>query len=103
MATIATRDLPADRALDRKAMSAIRGCGAPWAYGWIRPVVAGNAGGAAPVFDFIEINNTFNADQMINQFQSIDIRNAVSNAAIDVSVDGDASNAQGKQASLPGA
>ncbi|MGV3652627.1 MAG: hypothetical protein ACO1N5_00280 [Noviherbaspirillum sp.] len=98
MATITIKDLPANRALDRKAMSAIRGCGAPWVFGWIRPHIAGNSGGAAPVFNFIEINNTFNADQMINQFQSIDIRNAAPNATIDVAVDGNASNAQGRQA-----
>ena len=98
MATITIKDLPANRALDRKAMAAIRGCGAPWVYGWIRPYVSGNGGGAAPVFNFIEINNTFNADQMINQFQSIDIRNTAPNAAIDVAVDGNASNTQGRQA-----
>ena len=35
MAAITIKDLSIDRALDRKAMAAIRGAGAPWVFGWI--------------------------------------------------------------------
>jgi hypothetical protein len=95
MAVITIKDLPANRLLDRKAMASIRGSGAPWVYGWIQPYVSGKSS-TAPVFNFIEVNNTFNADQMINQFQSIDIRNAAPNASIDVALDGNAANAKAK-------
>src|SRR4051794_10609007 len=40
MATITINDLHKNRALDHKAMAAIKGAiGAPWVYGWIRAFV----------------------------------------------------------------
>ena len=85
MATITINDLPANKALDRKAMSTIRGAGgAPWVFGWIRPFVEGGSG-QFPVINFYQINNY--ADQMINQYQSVTVTNSGNNAALNVGVD----------------
>jgi hypothetical protein len=85
MATITVKDLPADKALDRKAMSALRGGdGAPWVFGWIQPYLEGS-GGQLPVINFYQINNF--ADQMINQYQTVSVNNTGANATLNVSVD----------------
>jgi hypothetical protein len=85
MATITVKDLPADKALDRKAMSALRGGdGAPWVFGWIQPYIEGS-GGQVPVINFYQINNF--ADQMINQYQTVSVNNTGANATLNVSVD----------------
>lgn len=85
MATITINDLPANRALDRKAMSAIRGAGgAPWVFGWIRPFI-GDSAGQMPVINFYQINNY--ADQMINQYQMVNVNNTGNNASLTVGVD----------------
>ncbi|MBS1191783.1 MAG: hypothetical protein H6R10_3575 [Rhodocyclaceae bacterium] len=80
MAAIAINDLPLSHALDRKALSAIRGGGAPWVFGWIRPYIPAASGPVAPVY---EINN-FYADQIINQFQVVNIDNSAAAANIKV-------------------
>lgn len=84
MARITINDLPASTTLDRSAMAAIRGAGAPWVFGWIRPFV-GPAPGQVPVINFYQINNF--ADQMINQFQTVSVNNSGAGAALNVSVD----------------
>jgi hypothetical protein len=84
MASITISDLATSATLDRKAMSAIRGAGAPWVYGWIRPFV-GAASSQFPVINFYQINNF--ADQMINQFQTVSVNNSGANATLNVSVD----------------
>ena len=84
MPSIAINDLPASSTLDRKAMSAIRGAGAPWVFGWIRPYVAASAS-QGPVINFYQINNF--ADQMINQFQTVSVNNSGANATLNVMVD----------------
>ena len=86
MATITVTDLPQNRQLDRKAMSAIRGAGAPWVFGWIQPY-APSSGGTTPVVKLYQITNSFYAGQMINQFQTIDVNNAAPNANITVGAD----------------
>jgi hypothetical protein len=86
MATITVTDLPQNRQLDRKAMSAIRGAGAPWVFGWIRPY-APSALSTAPVINFYQINNSFYAGQMINQFQMIDVNNTAPNSNVTVGAD----------------
>ena len=43
MATLTIRDLTTYRALDTRAMTAVRGGGAPWLFGWIQPYVAPRA------------------------------------------------------------
>lgn len=85
MATISVKDLHTSLALDRKAMSAIRGGGgAPWVFGWIQPYLDGGSG-QLPVINFYQINNF--ADQMINQFQTVSVNNTGANATLNVSVD----------------
>lgn len=80
MATITITDLPASRALDRKAMSSVRGA-LSWVNGAFRaflPVLP-----ATPSFgNFYQINNTFIAENMINQFQTVEVNNAGDNASI---------------------
>jgi hypothetical protein len=86
MAHITIDDLPADRTLDRQAMAHIRGGdGAPWVFGWIRPYLPQQPRGIAPVINFYQINNY--ADQLINQFQMVDVSNTAPNSVVNVAVD----------------
>lgn len=89
MASITIDDLPTSATLDRKAMSAIRGAGAPWVFGWIRPFVA-ESPSQLPVINFYQINNF--ADQMINQYQTVSVNNSGANAMLNVMVDADSLN-----------
>lgn len=85
MSTIAINDLSLNRSLDRDALASVKGAGAPWVFGWIRPHVD-----AQPSFgraiNFYQINNTFIADQMVNQFQVIDVSNTAANSTVSVGV-----------------
>jgi len=83
MATITIGDLPRSAKLDRKAMAAIRGAGAGWVFGWIRPYVDAAPAGN-PTINFYQINNF--ADQMINQFQTVAVNNSGAGATLDVNV-----------------
>lgn len=83
MAIIKIKDLRADRVLDRQAMAAIKGGGAPWVYGWIRPYVAA-AQSFGSVINFFQINNNYFADQLINQVQNVEINNSAANSNINV-------------------
>ncbi len=89
MAAITIKDLCTNRLLDHKAMSFVRGGGAPWVYGWIKPFVA-TSPSFGPVINFYQINNY--ADQMINQIQVVDINNAAANASINVALDENSTN-----------
>jgi hypothetical protein len=89
MASISISDLPRSAPLDRQAMSAIRGAGAPWVFGWIRPFVQA-APSQVPVINFYQINNF--ADQMINQFQTVSVNNSGANATLNVRVDEGSAN-----------
>lgn len=91
MAHITIDDLSADRTLDRESMARVRGGdGAGWVFGWIRPYMPAQHGGAAPVINFYQINNY--ANQMINQYQMVDVHNAAPNSTITVGVDGRSKN-----------
>lgn len=82
MATMTINDLPANRALDRQAMSAIRGAGgAPWVFGAFRPYVDASPS-VGPVVNFYQVNNSFFAEQMINQSQTVNINNSGANSNI---------------------
>lgn len=84
MAAITIKDLPASHVLDRQAMSSIRGGGAPWVFGWIRPFIPNErsfAGG-----NLIEVTNIY-ADQIVNQIQVVDVRNSGAGSVINVGLD----------------
>ncbi|HJV88606.1 MAG TPA: hypothetical protein VJ698_24285 [Noviherbaspirillum sp.] len=84
MAAITIKDLRTERTLDRSAMSFIKGGGASWVYGWIRPFVAATPA-FGPVINFYQINNF--ADQMINQIQVVDVKNTAPNSSINIGLD----------------
>lgn len=83
MAALTIKDLYTNRTLDGQAMAAMRGGGAPWVFGWIQPYSPPRQS-VGPVVNFYEINNSFYADQMVNQFQNIDVRNTAPGANINV-------------------
>jgi hypothetical protein len=91
MPAITVEDLPRDQTLDREAMLCIHGGGAPWVYGWITPYVSSQPS-IGPVVNLYEISNTFYADQMINQFQTIDVHNTGANSNISVNPNEHSSN-----------
>jgi len=87
MASITITDLAHNLALDRKAMSRISGGGgAPWVFGWITPYVR-DTPSVGPVVNLYDITNNFYANQMINQFQTVDVRNTGNNSNINVAPD----------------
>ena len=84
MATTTINDLRLSRALDYQAMSSIKGAGgAPWVFGAFQPFVPQSAR-FAPIVNFFQTNNTFVADQLNVQFQTIDINSSAANAVINV-------------------
>jgi hypothetical protein len=83
---IKINDLLANRALDGKAMSAIRGGGAPWVFGWINPYVSQSLQ-PTPAVNFFQVNNNYYADQMNNQIQIVDVKNTAANSNITVALD----------------
>ncbi|VVE50170.1 hypothetical protein PTE30175_04539 [Pandoraea terrae] len=91
MATLTIKDLDNEHPLDAISMSRIRGGAAPWVFGWIRPY-SDDVSGAGTVVNLYETTNNFYADQMVNQFQNIDIRNTAPNTNINVSADQGAKN-----------
>jgi hypothetical protein len=95
MSAITITDLHYDRDLDSQAMASIGGGGgAPWVYGWITPYSPQRQQGFGGVVNVYDITNNFNADQMINQFQSVDVRNSGDNSNITVSPNAIAGNAK---------
>lgn len=90
MATITIKDLSTNRELDREAMASIKGGGAPWVFGWIKPYVPSSSGSFGPVINFYQINNY--AEQMINQIQVVDVNNSAANSNINIAVDGTSTN-----------
>jgi hypothetical protein len=90
MSTMTITDLPMSRALDFKAMSAIKGAGgAPWVFGAFRAFLPESAR-IAPIVNVYETN--FVADQLNVQFQTIDVENSAPNAAINVNAGQNAMN-----------
>ncbi|MFC3106856.1 hypothetical protein ACFQAT_05535 [Undibacterium arcticum] len=82
MSAITINDLPTNRALDRKAMSSIRGAdGAPSVYGWINAYSPATTS-LVPVVNFYQANNSFYIEKMINQSQTVNINNSGANSAI---------------------
>jgi hypothetical protein len=92
MASITISDIPHNLALDRKAMASISGGGgAPWVFGWITPYVR-DTPSVGPVVNLYDITNNFYANQMINQFQSVDVHNTGNNSNINVTPDANSTN-----------
>ena len=91
MSAIAIKDLTVSRILDRKAMSSVKGSGAPWVFGCFAPYVPATPS-QLPVFNFYQINNY--AQQMNNQFQTVDVSNSAPNSLVSVVVNEQASNAK---------
>jgi hypothetical protein len=92
MTTMTINDLRASRALDYKAMSSIKGAGgAPWVFGAFLPFVP-ESDRFAPIVNFYQTNNTFVADQLTVQFQTIDVNNSAANAQINVAAGQNAIN-----------
>lgn len=81
MTTITIADLNSDCTLDREAMSFKKGGSAPWVYGWIAPY-SPQTPAFGQVVNFYQINNSFYANQMINQYQTIDVNNSGANSNI---------------------
>jgi hypothetical protein len=95
MASITICDLPTNQALEAKAMSSIHGGGAPWVFGWITPYDPERGSNRfAPVMNFYNSSNNFRADQMINQFQTVQVNNTGAGANINVAVDERSNNSK---------
>jgi hypothetical protein len=82
MATLTLTDLPVNRALDYRALSAIRGAdGAPWVFGAFQCFMPDSAR-IVPIVNFYQTN--YNAQQMTLQFQNINVDNSAPNSTINV-------------------
>lgn len=74
MSAITINDLPINFTLDRKALTSLRGGGAPWVFGWIAPYVPPSASFAPMVNNFFQTNNYIG--QLVDQSQTLAISNA---------------------------
>ncbi|HEV3104698.1 MAG TPA: hypothetical protein VGZ01_03290 [Trinickia sp.] len=83
MAAITITDLNMTRDMPRQSMSLIRGAGAPWVFGWIQ-AYAPPVASVGPMINFYQTNNTFYANQIVNQIQAIDVNNAGANSNLTV-------------------
>jgi hypothetical protein len=82
MATTTITDLPASRALDYQAMSAIRGAGgAPWIFGAFVPFQPASAQ-VQPIVNFYQTNYT--ATNLTLQTENINVQNSAPSATINV-------------------
>lgn len=89
MAAIAIKDLHRNDLLDSEAMCSVKGGGAPWVFGWIRPFVS-DTPSIGPSVNFYQINNY--ADQIINQYQVVDVTNTGANSNINLNVNENSTN-----------
>ncbi|WP_028220348.1 hypothetical protein [Paraburkholderia oxyphila] len=85
MTSLTITDLHLQRDIDPRAMSFIRGAGAPWVFGWIQPYEPAQAS-AGPVINLYQTNNTFYANQVVNQYQMLDVTNSAANSNVLVGV-----------------
>ncbi len=84
MATMTITDLPSSRALDYRAMSAIRGAAGPgdWVLYAFSPYKTPTAS-VLPTINFYQTNN-YIADNLTLQTQNIDVKNSAPGASINV-------------------
>ena len=84
MSAITIKDLPLDVEMDRKAMAAIHGGnGAPWVFGAFQPFVEA-ASRSSSIINLFQTNTFYTADQMTNQYVSIDVKNSAPGSNISV-------------------
>jgi hypothetical protein len=91
MASTTIRDLPANRALDYRALRSIRGGGAEWIFGAFRAFVR-EVDPILPIVNFNQTNNFFIADQLNVQFQNVSVENSGANSSINVNAGQNALN-----------
>jgi hypothetical protein len=85
MSAITIKDLPLDVELDRSAMASIRGGdGAPWVFGAFQPFIEASSRIPGSVINLFQTNTFYTADQMTNQFLSIDVKNSAPGSNISV-------------------
>jgi hypothetical protein len=85
MSAITIKDLPLDVELDRKAMASIHGGnGAPWVFGAFQPFVEAASRMPGSIINLFQTNTFYTADQMTNQFVSLDVKNSGAGANINV-------------------
>ena len=89
MAAITIKDLHRNDLLDSEAMGSVKGGGAPWVFNWIRPFVS-DMPSIGPSVNFYQINNY--ADQIINQYQVVDVTNTGNNSNINLNVNENSTN-----------
>ena len=86
MTSLAITDLHIQCDIDHKAMSFIRGAGAPWVFGWIQPYEPAQPSALGPVINLYQTNNTFYANQVVNQYEMLDVTNSAPNSNLSVAV-----------------
>jgi hypothetical protein len=91
MSAITINDLPINFALDRKALTSLRGGGAPWVFGWIAPYVPPSASFTPMVNNFFQTNNYIG--QLVDQSQTLAISNAGNGTTITAVMIGSPTNA----------
>ncbi len=85
MSAITIEDLPLDVELDRSAMASIRGGdAAPWVFGAFQPFIDASSRMPGSVINLFQTNTFYTADQMTNQFLSIDVKNSALGSNISV-------------------
>ena len=91
MGAITINDLSANRVLDRQAISAFRGAGAPWVFGWVVPYAPSSSSFAPVVNNFFQTNNFIG--QLVDQSQTIAISNSGAGSNITAALIGAPGNA----------
>jgi hypothetical protein len=87
MTSLSITDLHMQRDIDPKGMSFIRGAGgAPWVFGWIDPYQPAQPSEFGPIINLYQTNNTFYANQVVNQYQMLDVTNSGANSNVTVGV-----------------
>jgi hypothetical protein len=81
MGAITINDLPKNLALDRQAMSSIRGAVGVGVGQWVF-FCSPPTPSLVPAVNFYQVNNSFYANQMINQSQIVNINNSGANSNI---------------------
>lgn len=95
MPAITINDLPTDRALDRKALSSVRGAGSGlWTVGWIQAYAPPTPSSILAGVNFYQVNTTINntqnifIEEMNNLFQTVEVKNSGATSNINAVVIG---------------